>query len=140
MPPIDSVAYAVRRPGPPKQTFVTIVPPPNPYGAAVSAGTVTFSFTYAAEGEHAYRMAIKPDTYKGLLTAGPSAGETFSIEGDSRLFRVSDDRKKITAAIDRPYSQKITFSGSPAPVERICTSISNQTMLSESVDTVGQSK
>src|SRR5690242_10683469 len=29
-----------------RQTFVTIVPPPNPFGAAVSAGTISYSFTY----------------------------------------------------------------------------------------------
>jgi hypothetical protein len=40
-----------------RQTFVTIVPPPNPYGAAVSAGTISCSFTYTPEGDHGYRMA-----------------------------------------------------------------------------------
>jgi hypothetical protein len=122
-----------------KQTFVTIVPPPNPYGAAISAGTMTYQFTYAPEGEHTYRMAIKPGTFQGMLDAGPNAGKQFSIEGDSRLFRVSDDRKKITAAIDKPYLQKISFSGSSEAVQRVCTSISNQAMLDDSV-TVGKSK
>jgi hypothetical protein len=123
-----------------RQTFVTIVPPPNPHGAAVSAGTVSYSFTYAPEGDHAYRMAVKPGTFEGMLTAGPNAGQQFSIEGESRLFRVSDDRKKITVAIDKPYVQKITFSGSPTPVPRVCTSISNQTLLDESDVTVGKSR
>ena len=122
-----------------RQTFVTIVPPPNPFGAAVSAGTVSYSFTYAPEGEHAYRMTAKPGTFQGTLDAGPNAGQQFSIEGESRLFRVSDDRKKITVAIDKPYVQKITFSGSPTPIPRVCTSISNQSLLDESV-TVGKSK
>ncbi len=122
-----------------RQTFVTIVPPPNPYGAAVSAGTVSYSFTYAPEGDHAYRMALKPGTFQGMLTAGPNAGQQFSIEGESRLFRVSDDGKKITAAIDKPYVQKITFSGSPQSVPRICTSISNQSLIDESV-TVGKAR
>ena len=123
-----------------RQTFVTIVPPPNPFGAAVSAGTVSYAFTYAPEGDHAYRMTVKPGTFQGMLDAGPNAGQQFSIEGESRLFRVSDDRKKIAVAIDKPYVQKITFSGSPTPVPRICTSISNQSLLDESVDTVGRSK
>jgi hypothetical protein len=122
-----------------RQTFVTIVPPPNPAGAAVSAGTISYSFTYVAEGDHAYRMAVKPGTFQGMLDAGPNAGKQFSIEGESRLFRVSDDRKTITVAIDKPYIQKITFSGS-APVPRICTSISNQSLLDESDVTVGQSR
>ena len=122
-----------------RQTFVTIVPPPNPYGAAVSAGTISYSFTYAPEGDHAYRMALKPGTFQGLLNAGPNAGQQFSIEGESRLFRASDDGKKITAAIDKPYVQKITFSGSSQPVQRVCTSISNQSLTDESV-TVGKSK
>lgn len=123
-----------------RQTFVTIVPPPNPHGAAVSAGTISFSFTYAPEGDHAYRMTPKPGTFQGMLNAGPNAGQQFSIEGESRLFHVSDDRRKITAAIDKPYVQKITFSGSPqTPVPRVCTSISNQAMLDESA-TVGQTK
>jgi hypothetical protein len=122
-----------------RQTFVTIVPPPNPFGAAVSAGTVSYSFTYAPEGDHAYRMAVKPGTFEGMLNAGPNAGQQFSIEGESRLFRVSDDGKKITVAIDKPYVQKITFSGS-APVPRVCTSISNQSLLDESVVTVGKSR
>ena len=122
-----------------RQTFVTIVPPPNPYGAAVSAGTISYSFTYAPEGDHAYRMALKPGTFQGLLNAGPNAGQQFSIEGESRLFRASDDGKKITAAIDKPYVQKITFSGSSQPVQRVCTSISNQSLTNESV-TVGKSK
>jgi hypothetical protein len=124
-----------------RQTFVTIVPPPNPSGAAVSAGTISFSFTYAPEGDHAYRMALKPGTFQGMLDAGPNAGQQFSIEGESRLFRVSDDRKTITVAIDKPYVQKITFSGSPqAPVPRVCTSISNQSLLDESDVTVGKSR
>lgn len=122
------------------QTFVTIVPPPNPFGAAVSAGTISYSFTYAPEGDHAYRMALKPGTFQGMLNAGPNAGQQFSIEGESRLFRVSDDRKKITVAIDKPYVQKITFSGSPTPVPRVCTSISNQSLVDESVVTEGKSK
>jgi hypothetical protein len=122
-----------------RQTFVTIVPPPNPFGAAVSAGTVSYSFTYTPEGDRAYRMAVKPGTFEGTLNAGPNAGQQFSIEGESRLFRVSDDRKKITVAIDKPYLQKITFSGSPTPIPRVCTSISNQSLLDESV-TVGKSK
>ena len=123
-----------------KQTFVTIVPPPNPFGAAISAGTISYSFTYAPEGDRAYRMAVKPGTFQGMLDAGPNAGQQFSIEGESRLFRVSDDGKKITVAVDKPYVQKITFSGSPAPVPRVCTSISNQVLLDVSVDTVGKSK
>jgi hypothetical protein len=122
-----------------RQTFVTIVPPPNPYGAAVSAGTVSYSFTYTPEGDHAYRMAVKPGTFQGMLNAGPNAGKQFSIEGESRLFRASDDGKKITVAIDKPYVQKITFSGDSQPVPRICTSISNQSLVNESV-TVGQSR
>jgi hypothetical protein len=122
-----------------RQTFVTIVPPPNPFGAAVSAGTISYSFTYASEGDHAYRMALKPGTFQGMLDAGPNAGQQFSIEGESRLFRVSDDRKTITVAIDKPYVQKITFSGS-APVPRVCTSISNQSLLDESDVTVGKSR
>ena len=85
-------------------------------------------------------MAVKPGTFQGMLDAGPNAGQQFSIEGESRLFRVSDDGKKITVAIDKPYVQKITFSGSPTPVPRICTSISNQSLIDESVDTVGKSK
>jgi hypothetical protein len=121
------------------QTFVTIVPPPNPHGAAVSAGTISYSFTYAPEGDHAYRMALKPGSFQGMLTAGPNAGQQFSIEGESRLFRVSDDGKKITVAIDKPYVQKISFSGSPQPVSRVCTSISNQSLIDQSV-TVGMGK
>lgn len=122
-----------------RQTFVTIVPPPSFHGEAVSAGTISYSFTYTPEGEHAYRMALKPGTFQGMLTAGPNAGQQFSIEGESRLFRASDDGKKITVAIDKPYVQKITFSGSPEPVPRICTSISNQSLVHESV-TVGKSR
>ena len=122
-----------------KQTFVTIVPPPNPWGAAVSAGTISYSFTYTPEGDHAYRMAVKPGTFQGMLNAGPNAGKQFSIEGESRLFRVSDDGKKITAAIDKPYVQKITTSGDSQAVPRICTSISNQSLVDESV-TVGRSR
>jgi len=122
-----------------RHTFVTIVPPPNPFGAAVSAGTISYSFTYASEGDHAYRMTIKPGTFQGMLDAGPNAGQQFSMEGESRLFRVSDDGKKITVAIDKPYVQKITFAGS-APVPRVCTSISNQSMLDESVGTVGKTR
>ncbi len=122
-----------------RQTFVTIVPPPNPYGAAVSAGTISYSFTYTPEGEHAYRMAVKPGTFEGLLTAGPNAGQQFSIEGDSRLFRVSDDGKKITGAIDKPYVQKITYSGSSQPVQRVCTSIGTQSLIDESV-TIGKGR
>jgi hypothetical protein len=122
-----------------RQTFVTIVPPPNPFGAAVSAGTISYSFTYAAEGDHTYRMALKPGTFQGMLDAGPNAGQQFSIEGESRLFRASDDGKKITVAIDKPYVQKITFSGS-APVPRVCTSISNQSLLDQSDVTVGKSR
>ena len=119
-----------------RQNFVTIVPPPNPYGTAVSAGTISYSFTYTPEGDHAYRMAIKPGTFKGELNAGPNAGQQFSIEGDSRLFRVSDDGKRIAAAIDKPFVQKISFSGSSQLVERVCTAISNQSLINESV-TVG---
>jgi hypothetical protein len=74
-----------------------------------------------------------------MLNAGPNAGKQFSIEGESRLFRASDDGKKITVAIDKPYVQKITFSGDSQPVPRICTSISNQSLVNESV-TVGQSR
>ena len=122
-----------------RQTFVTIVPPPNPWGAAVSAGTISYSFTYTPEGDHAYRMAVKPGTFQGMLDAGPNAGQQFSIEGESRLFRASDDGKKITVAIDKPYVQKITFSGS-APVPRVCTSISNQSLLDQSDVTVGKSR
>jgi hypothetical protein len=121
------------------QTFVTIVPPPNPWGAAVSAGTVSYSFTYTPEGDHAYRMAVKPGTFQGMLNAGPNAGKQFTIEGESRLFRVSDDGKKITVAIDKPYVQKITLSGESQSVQRICTSISNQSLVDQSV-TVGRSK
>ena len=122
-----------------RQTFVTIVPPPNPYGAAVSAGTVSYSFTYTQEGDHAYRMAVKPGTFQGMLNAGPNAGKQFFIEGESRLFRVSDDGKKITVAIDKPYVQKITMAGDSQSVPRICTSISNQSLVDQST-TVGQSK
>jgi len=124
-----------------RHTFVTIVPAPSAFGEAVSAGTISYSFTYAAEGDRAYRMAAKPGTFQGMLNAGPNAGQQFTIEGESRLFRVSDDRKKITVAIDKPFVQKITFSGSPGvPVPRVCTSISNQSLLDESVDTVGKSR
>ena len=84
-------------------------------------------------------MALKPGTFQGMLTAGPNAGQQFSIEGESRLFRVSDDQKKITVAIDKPYVQKITFSGSPQPVPRVCTSISNQSLVDQSA-TVGTSR
>jgi hypothetical protein len=84
-------------------------------------------------------MALKPGTFQGMLTAGPNAGQQFSIEGDSRLFRASDDGKKITVAIDKPFIQKITFSGSPQPVPRVCTSISNQSLIDESV-TVGKAR
>jgi hypothetical protein len=122
-----------------KQTFVTIVPAPSVHGEAVSAGTMSYQFTYTPEGEHSYRMAGKPGTFQGMLTAGPNAGQQFAIEGDSRLFRVSDDGRKITAAIDKPYVQKISFSGSSTPVPRVCTSISNQARLDESV-TVGKAK
>ena len=122
-----------------RQTFVTIVPAPSFHGEAVSAGTISFQFTYTPEGEHGYRMAAKPGTFQGVLNAGPNAGQQFTIEGDSRLFRVSDDGKKITAAIDKPYVQKITFSGSPEPVPRVCTSISNQSLVDESV-TVGKNR
>jgi hypothetical protein len=129
-------------------TFVTIVPPhakPNEAavssdGSSVAAGTVEYSFTYAPEGEHTYRMAIKPGTHQGMLDAGPWAGQQFSIEGESRLIRVSDDRKKISAAIDKPYLQKITFSGSPQPFPRVCTSIFSQSLVDESAVTVGQSR
>jgi len=122
-----------------RHTFVTIVPAPSQHGEAVSGGTISYAFTYAPEGEHTYRMALKPGTFQGMLNAGPNAGQEFSIESDSRLFRVSDDRKKITVAIDKPYVQKITFSGSPTPVPRVCTSISNQSLINESV-TVGKAK
>jgi hypothetical protein len=122
-----------------RQTFVTIVPPPSLHGEAVTAGTISYQFTYTPEGEHAYRMAVKPGTFQGMLNAGPNAGQQFSMEGDSRLFRVSDDGKKITAAIDKPYLQKITFSGDSQPVQRVCTAISNQSLVDQSV-TVGRSK
>jgi hypothetical protein len=122
-----------------KQNFVTIVPPPNPYGAAVSAGTISYQFTYEREGDHAYRMKGKPGTFKGELNARPNAGQQFSIEGDSRLFRVSDDGKRIAAAIDKPFVQKISFSGSPQPVERVCTAITNQSMINGSTITEGRS-
>jgi hypothetical protein len=122
-----------------RHTFVTIVPPPALHGAAVSAGTISYSFTYTPEGDKVYRMAVKPGSFQGMLNAGPNAGQQFSIEGESRLFRVSDDGKKITVAIDKPYVQKISFSGSPNPVPRICTSISNQALVDESI-TVGQAK
>ena len=121
------------------QTFVTIVPPPNPYGAAVSAGTISYAFTYTPEGDHVYRMALKPGTFQGMLTAGPNAGQQFSLEGESRLFRASDDGKRVTVAIDKPYVQKISFSGSSQPIPRVCTSISNQAMVSES-ETVGKAR
>jgi hypothetical protein len=85
-------------------------------------------------------MTLKPGTFQGMLDAGPNAGQQFSIDGDSRMFRVSDDGKKITAAIDKPYLQKITFSGLSAPVQRVCTSISNQQMVSDSDVTVGKSR
>ncbi|WP_027556267.1 hypothetical protein [Bradyrhizobium sp. Cp5.3] len=84
-------------------------------------------------------MAVKPGTFQGMLNAGPNAGQQFSIEGESMLFRVSDDGKKITAAIDKPYVEKITFSESSEAVSRICTSISNQSLVDESV-TVGTSR
>jgi hypothetical protein len=116
-----------------RQTFVTIVPPPKPYGAAVSAGTMSYDFTYVPEGDHEYRMTLKPGTFEGVLNAGPNAGQQFSIEGDSRLFRASDDLKKITVAIDKPYIQKISFSGMSEPVQRVCTSISNQTLVDDNV-------
>ncbi len=89
-----------------RQTFVTIVPPPNPYGAAVSAGTISYSFTYEREGDREYRMTVKPGTFRGALNAEPNAGQQFSIEGDSRSFRVSDDGKRLAAAIDKPFVQK----------------------------------
>ncbi|PAY03850.1 hypothetical protein CK489_36770 [Bradyrhizobium sp. UFLA03-84] len=124
-----------------KQTFVTIVPPtPNSFGAAVSAGAMSYSFTYEQEGDNAYRMTVKPGTFKGELNAGPNAGKQFSIEGDSRLFRVSDDGKRIAAAMDKPFVQKISFSGSPQPVPRVCTSISNQSMINGSTVTEGRSR
>jgi hypothetical protein len=116
-----------------KQTFVTIVPPPNPGGASVHAGTISYSFTYAREGDRAYRMKITPGTFKGVLNAGPNAGQQFSIEGDSRLFRVSDDGKRIASTIDKPFLQKITFSGLPEPVSRVCTAITNQSMINQAV-------
>jgi hypothetical protein len=122
-----------------RQNFVTIVPPPNPNGAAVSAGTISYSFTYTPEGDHEYRMAIKPGSFQGVLNAGPNAGQQFSIQGDSRLFRVSDDGKRIAAAIDKPFVQKISFSGSPQPVERVCTAISNQSMMNDTTVTEGRS-
>ncbi|WP_440642764.1 hypothetical protein ACSHT2_18180 [Bradyrhizobium sp. PUT101] len=118
-----------------KQTFVTIVPPPNPHGTAVSAGTISYSFTYTREGDHAYRMNIKPGTFKGVLNAGPNAGQQFSIEGDSRLFRVSDDGKRIGSAIDKPFLQKIRYSGWAEPVSRVCTAINNQSMINATVVT-----
>lgn len=114
-----------------KQTFVTIVPPPNAYGTAVSAGTISYSFTYKREGEHSYRMAVTPGSFQGLLNAGPNAGQKFSIEGDSRLFRVSEDGSRLAAAIDKPYLQKISFEGWSEPVSRVCTAISHQSRISE---------
>ena len=133
------VSYNGDGTGEARQTFVTIVPPPALHGAAISAGTISYSFTYAPEGENAYRMALKPGSFQGMLNAGPNAGQQFTIEGDSRLFRVSEDGKKITVSIDKPYLQKITFSGSPNPVQRVCTSISNQVLIDEAV-TVGKAK
>ena len=82
-------------------------------------------------------MTLKPGTFDGTLTAGPNAGKKFSLDGESRLFRVSDDGKKITVAIDKPYVQKITFAGMTQP--RVCTSISNQAQLNDST-TVGMAK
>ena len=116
-----------------KQTFVTIVPPPNAYGTAVSAGTISYSFTYTREGAHGYRMAVTPGTFQGLLNAGPNAGQKFSIEGDSRLFRVSEDGSRLAAAIDKPFLQKISFEGWSQPVSRVCTAISHQSRISENL-------
>lgn len=123
------------------QTFVTTVPPPNPYGAAISAGTVSYSFTYTHESDRSYRMTLKPDSFQGRLDAGPNAGQQFSIDVGSRVLRVSDDRRQITFGIAKPYVEKITFSGSPEfPVPRICSSIGTQALADKSTATVGQSR
>ncbi|WP_315703433.1 MULTISPECIES: hypothetical protein [unclassified Bradyrhizobium] len=123
------------------QTFVTTVPPPNPYGAAISAGTISYSFTYAPESDRSYRMMLKPDSFQGRLDAGPNAGQQFSIDVGSRVLRVSDDRRHITFGIAKPYVEKITFSGSPEfPVPRICTAIGTQALADKSIATIGQSK
>jgi hypothetical protein len=109
------------------QTFVTTVPPPNPYGAAISAGSASYAFTYAPEAKHTYRMTHTPGTFQGTLEAGPNAGQQFSIDTGSRLLRVSGDGKHVTYAITKPYVEKITFSGSPQnPVTRVCSWIGSQ--------------
>ncbi len=111
-------------------TFVTAVPPPNPLGASISAGTVSYTFTYTPVSNHESRVTFSPGTYRGTLTAGPAAGQEFSIDVGSRTLRVSNDHKRITSAIATPYVEKITFSGSPqAPVPRVCSSIGTQFLL-----------
>ncbi len=111
-------------------TFVTTVPPPNPLGASISAGTVSYSFTYTPVSNHESRVTFTPGTYQGTLTAGPAAGQEFSIDVGSRTLRVSSDRKRITSKVTTPYVEKITFTGSPQiPVPRVCSSIGTQFLL-----------
>lgn len=111
-------------------TFVTTVPPPNPFGAAITAGRVSYSFTYTPVSNHESRVTFTPGTYQGTLDAGPSAGQQFAIDVGSRLLRISSDRKRITTGIATPYVEKITFSGSPQkPVPRVCSWAGSQSLL-----------
>jgi hypothetical protein len=110
-------------------TFVTIVPPPT-YGAAISAGTISYSFTYTPVSDHSSRVTFTPGTYQGALDSGPAAGQQFAIDVGSRVLRISSDRKRITSGIATPYVEKITFSGSPQnPVPRICSWAGSQSLL-----------
>ena len=111
-------------------TFVTIVPPPNPFGASISAGTVSYSFTNTPISNHESRVTFTPGTYQGTLEAGPAAGQQFAIDVGSRVLRISSDRKRITSAAATPHVEKITFSGSPQnPVARICSWTGSQSLL-----------
>jgi len=108
--------------------FVTTVAPPAP--AAIGAGTYSYSFTHTPVSNHSVRATMTSGTYQGAIESGPAAGQQFTIDVYSNVYQVSSDGKRLSTAVEKPFLQKITLSGSPQnPVPRICSLSGSQLLL-----------
>jgi hypothetical protein len=86
---------------------------------SASGGTFTFQFTTGPIINSRYTTTAVPDTYTGMITAGTRAGQTFKINVLSRVHLISNDKRMITSANEKPYVERITYGNGDFSL-RIC--------------------
>ena len=100
---------------------VGFVPPPTPgapgpydlpglFPPSAFAQKFSFSFTYQVNDDGSFQSALAPGSFVGTFTAGPRAGQTYTIDQLNLTGLVSNDAKTLTAAHIAPEIETVTYS------------------------------